>query len=158
MIAWDAPGAGGSTDSPEDFGMDAYADCLAGFPGLALASAAGRDSFEGLVLAAFHGTAGRGLLTLARYAGWLGCSARTGRSEAARSPRASGLRPTPDAAKAGDVLGSADREPVGSAPRQRAAFRPDGGLRGAPGRTSAQLLEQYGAGRSSSTTIVAADL
>ena len=31
VIAWDAPGAGGSTDPPEDFGMDAYADCLAGF-------------------------------------------------------------------------------------------------------------------------------
>ena len=31
VIAWDAPGAGESTVPPEDFGMDAYADCLAGF-------------------------------------------------------------------------------------------------------------------------------
>ena len=30
VLAWDAPGAGGSDDPPEDFGMDAYADCLAG--------------------------------------------------------------------------------------------------------------------------------
>ena len=31
VIAWDAPGAGGSADPPEDFAMDDYADCLAAF-------------------------------------------------------------------------------------------------------------------------------
>ena len=31
VIAWDAPGAGGSSDPPESFGMTGYADCLAGF-------------------------------------------------------------------------------------------------------------------------------
>ena len=31
VIAWDAPGAGRSTDPPEGFGLDEYADCLAGF-------------------------------------------------------------------------------------------------------------------------------
>jgi pimeloyl-ACP methyl ester carboxylesterase len=31
MIAWDAPGAGRSSDPPESFGMTGYADCLAGF-------------------------------------------------------------------------------------------------------------------------------
>jgi pimeloyl-ACP methyl ester carboxylesterase len=31
VIAWDAPGAGRSTDPPERFGLDGYADCLAGF-------------------------------------------------------------------------------------------------------------------------------
>ena len=30
MIAWDAPGAGRSSDPPESFGMTGYADCLAG--------------------------------------------------------------------------------------------------------------------------------
>ena len=31
VVAWDAPGAGGSSDPPESFGMAGYADCLAGF-------------------------------------------------------------------------------------------------------------------------------
>lgn len=34
VIAWDAPGAGGSADPPEDFGMAEYADCFAGFLGV----------------------------------------------------------------------------------------------------------------------------
>ena len=31
VVAWDAPEAGRSTDPPERFGLDGYADCLAGF-------------------------------------------------------------------------------------------------------------------------------
>src|ERR687897_3586244 len=31
VVAWDAPGAGRSTDPPEPFGLAGYADCLAGF-------------------------------------------------------------------------------------------------------------------------------
>jgi pimeloyl-ACP methyl ester carboxylesterase len=31
VIAWDASGTGRSADPPETFGMDGYADCLAGF-------------------------------------------------------------------------------------------------------------------------------
>ena len=31
LVAWDAPGAGGSSDPPEDIGIAGYADCLAGF-------------------------------------------------------------------------------------------------------------------------------
>ena len=31
VIAWDAPGCGGSSDPPETFGRDAYGDCLEGF-------------------------------------------------------------------------------------------------------------------------------
>lgn len=31
VVAWDAPGAGGSDDPPDGFGMDDYADCLAAF-------------------------------------------------------------------------------------------------------------------------------
>jgi pimeloyl-ACP methyl ester carboxylesterase len=31
VVAWDAPGAGGSSNPPESFGMAGYADCLAGF-------------------------------------------------------------------------------------------------------------------------------
>jgi pimeloyl-ACP methyl ester carboxylesterase len=33
VVAWDAPGAGGSSDPPESFGLAGYADCLAGFIG-----------------------------------------------------------------------------------------------------------------------------
>src|SRR4029453_6782825 len=33
VVAWDAPGTGGSSDPPESFGMAGYADCLAGFVG-----------------------------------------------------------------------------------------------------------------------------
>jgi pimeloyl-ACP methyl ester carboxylesterase len=33
VVAWDAPGTGGSSDPPESFGMSGYADCLAGFVG-----------------------------------------------------------------------------------------------------------------------------
>jgi pimeloyl-ACP methyl ester carboxylesterase len=33
VVAWDAPGAGGSSDPPEPFGLAGYADCLAGFVG-----------------------------------------------------------------------------------------------------------------------------
>ena len=31
VIAWDAPGCGGSSDPPKTFGRDAYANCLEGF-------------------------------------------------------------------------------------------------------------------------------
>jgi pimeloyl-ACP methyl ester carboxylesterase len=31
VIAWDAPGAGQSSDPPDDFGIAGYAECLAGF-------------------------------------------------------------------------------------------------------------------------------
>ena len=57
VIAWDAPGAGGSADPPEDFGMDAYADCLAGFLRalqIERAHLVGLSFGAALVLAAFH--------------------------------------------------------------------------------------------------------
>jgi pimeloyl-ACP methyl ester carboxylesterase len=33
VVAWDMPGAGRSSDPPESFGLEGYADCLAGFIG-----------------------------------------------------------------------------------------------------------------------------
>ena len=33
VVAWDAPGCGGSSDPPESFRMPDYADCLASFIG-----------------------------------------------------------------------------------------------------------------------------
>jgi pimeloyl-ACP methyl ester carboxylesterase len=35
VIAWDAPGAGRSSDPPESFGIGDWADCLAAFLGAA---------------------------------------------------------------------------------------------------------------------------
>ena len=100
VIAWDAPGAGGSSDPPEDFGMDAYADCLAGFLRalrIERAHLAGLSFGGALVLAAFHRH--RGLATsltlVSGYAGWVGS---LGTEEAdqrlARSLEASRLTPT----------------------------------------------------------------
>ena len=56
VIAWDAPGAGRSTDPPEGFGLDEYADCLAGFLeklGLDTAHVAGL-SFGGILALALQ--------------------------------------------------------------------------------------------------------
>ena len=99
VIAWDAPGAGGSTDPPEDFGMDAYADCLAGFLQalrIERAHLAGLSFGGALVLAAFHRHRGlaSSLTLVSGYAGWLGS---LGTDEAdqrlARSLEASRLEP-----------------------------------------------------------------
>lgn len=76
-LAWDAPGAGGSTDPPESFGMAGYADCLAAFLGqLGLEHAyIGGLSFGGalaIALAQRHPTVPRGLILISAYAGWAG--------------------------------------------------------------------------------------
>ena len=77
VVAWDAPGAGRSADSPETFGISGYADCLAGF-----VAALGLDhphvlglSFGGILALAFrhrHPTVPRTLALASAYAGWLG--------------------------------------------------------------------------------------
>jgi pimeloyl-ACP methyl ester carboxylesterase len=77
VIAWDAPGAGGSSDPPESFGMAGYADCLAAFIG-----ALGLDrphvaglSFGGalaIALAGRHPAIPRSLVLASAYAGWRG--------------------------------------------------------------------------------------
>ena len=77
VIAWDAPGCGGSDDPPESFSMEDYADSLAGFVGtlgvtrphiLGL-------SFGGALALAFyarHPTLPRSLILAGAYAGWAG--------------------------------------------------------------------------------------
>ncbi|MET0143523.1 MAG: alpha/beta hydrolase [Ilumatobacteraceae bacterium] len=77
VVAWDAPGAGGSADPPESFGMAGYADCLAGF-----IAALGLDrphlvglSFGGalaLAAASRHPGIARSLVVVSGYAGWAG--------------------------------------------------------------------------------------
>lgn len=77
LVAWDAPGAGGSSDPPGSFGMAGYADCLARF-----IDALSLDrphivglSFGGALALAFaqrHPTIPRSLVLVSGYAGWAG--------------------------------------------------------------------------------------
>ena len=77
VIAWDAPGAGRSSDPPERFGLDGYADCLAGFLeklNLPAACVVG-VSFGGAVALALqrrHAAKSRALILVSAYAGWAG--------------------------------------------------------------------------------------
>lgn len=77
LVAWDAPGAGASSDPPEDLGMAGFADCLA-----KLIAALGLDdphlvgiSFGGalvLELHRRHPTIAATLTLVSAYAGWGG--------------------------------------------------------------------------------------
>jgi pimeloyl-ACP methyl ester carboxylesterase len=77
VVAWDAPGAGRSSDPPERFGLDGYADCLAGFLdalGLGTACVAGL-SFGGILALALqrrHADRSSALVLASAYAGWGG--------------------------------------------------------------------------------------
>jgi pimeloyl-ACP methyl ester carboxylesterase len=77
VVAWDAPGAGRSTDPPEAFGVDGYAGCLAAFLeklGLDSACVAGL-SFGGIVALALqrrHSAMSSALVLASAYAGWAG--------------------------------------------------------------------------------------
>jgi len=77
VVAWDAPGAGHSTEPPEEFGLDEYADCLAGFLeklGLDTACVAGL-SFGGILALALqrrHSAMSSALILASAYAGWAG--------------------------------------------------------------------------------------
>jgi len=77
VIAWDLPGAGGSDDPPESFGMRGFADALAGFvSGLALERPhlVGL-SFGGATLIEFcrrHQHLASTITLVGAYAGWAG--------------------------------------------------------------------------------------
>lgn len=77
VIAWDAPGCGGSDDVPADCGMDGYADCLAGLLA-ALEVRAARvvghswGSTLALQLCLQHPARVRSLALVGGYAGWSG--------------------------------------------------------------------------------------
>lgn len=77
VVAWDAPGCGGSDDPPESFSMEQYADCLAGFVralGLARPHVLGLSFGGALALALYarHPTLPRSLILAGAYAGWAG--------------------------------------------------------------------------------------
>lgn len=77
VVAWDAPGAGRSSDPPESFRMPEYADCLAAF---IAALGLDRPHIVGLSLGATlaiqlydrHPTIPRTLVLAGAYAGWAG--------------------------------------------------------------------------------------
>jgi pimeloyl-ACP methyl ester carboxylesterase len=77
VIAWDAPGAGGSSDPPETFGIDGYAESLARFIeklDLAPVHLVGL-SFGGALAIALqrrHRHLCRSLVLVSAYAGWRG--------------------------------------------------------------------------------------
>ena len=77
VIAWDAPGAGASSDPPETFGIAGYADCLATFVsalGLGTTNIAGL-SFGGALALEFcrrHPSVPSTLILASAYAGWRG--------------------------------------------------------------------------------------
>lgn len=77
VVAWDAPGAGQSSDPPESFGIDGYADCLAAFVtalGLGRVHLVGL-SFGGALALAFqhrHRALVQRLVLASAYAGWRG--------------------------------------------------------------------------------------
>jgi pimeloyl-ACP methyl ester carboxylesterase len=77
VVAWDAPGAGGSSDPPESFGMAGYADCLAGFVdrlGLEKPHVAGLSFGGALALELYrrHPAIPATLILASAYAGWGG--------------------------------------------------------------------------------------
>lgn len=77
VVAWDAPGAGRSSDPPDHFGMAGYADCLRVFierVGLDRPHVAGL-SFGGALALEFcrrHPAVPRSLILASAYAGWAG--------------------------------------------------------------------------------------
>ncbi|RDV08588.1 alpha/beta fold hydrolase [Arthrobacter sp. RT-1] len=77
LVAWDAPGSGGSDDPPESFSMDDYADTLAGFVnalGLPSPHVLGLSFGGALALALYgrHPSVPRSLILAGAYAGWAG--------------------------------------------------------------------------------------
>jgi len=86
LVAWDAPGCGGSFNPPEDVGLDGYADALAAFIarlGLGTPHVMGLSFGSALALELFRRHPGcvRSLVLLSAYAGWAGS---LGREEAER--------------------------------------------------------------------------
>jgi pimeloyl-ACP methyl ester carboxylesterase len=77
VVAWDAPGCGGSADPPDDFRLADYADCLADLiDALALdrPHVLGHSFGAGLALELYrrHPELPRSLLLAGAYAGWAG--------------------------------------------------------------------------------------
>lgn len=77
VVAWDAPGCGGSSDPPESFRLPDYADCLAGFLEaihVQRPHVLGHSFGGGLALELYgrHPGVPRSLVLAGAYAGWAG--------------------------------------------------------------------------------------
>ena len=77
LVAWDAPGCGGSSDPPESFRLPDYADCLAGFLEaihVQRPHVLGHSFGGGLALELYgrHPGVPRSLVLAGAYAGWAG--------------------------------------------------------------------------------------
>jgi pimeloyl-ACP methyl ester carboxylesterase len=77
VVAWDAPGAGRSSDPPETFRLSDWADCLAAFIetlGLGRSHVGGLSWGGGLALELYRRHPGvvRTLILASAYAGWAG--------------------------------------------------------------------------------------
>lgn len=77
VVAWDAPGCGGSDDAPPGWSLDDFARCVVGFAralGLARPHVAGVSFGAGLALAtaALDESFARSLVLVSGYAGWAG--------------------------------------------------------------------------------------
>jgi pimeloyl-ACP methyl ester carboxylesterase len=77
VVAWDAPGCGGSPDPPETFRLPDFADCLAGFVaalGLERPAVLGHSFGGGLALQLYqrHPSLARAFVLAGAYAGWAG--------------------------------------------------------------------------------------
>ena len=77
VVAWDEPGAGGSDDVPDGFGLSDYADCLAGTIralGVSPTSVVGLSWGTTVVLELYrrHPAVVRSLVLADGYAGWRG--------------------------------------------------------------------------------------
>jgi pimeloyl-ACP methyl ester carboxylesterase len=134
VVAWDAPGAGGSPDPPEGFGMDDYADCFAAFLRALRIERAHLVGFSfggALVLATFHRhrDLATSLALVSGYAGWRGSlGAEDAEQRLARSLQASGLPPDEFAAAMVPSMfsPSAEGELVATFVDSVRAFRPVG--------------------------------
>lgn len=77
VVAWDAPGCGGSDDPPAGFGREAYGECIAGFVtalGLRRPHVLGLSLGSVLALELYRRAPGlpRSLVLASAYAGWAG--------------------------------------------------------------------------------------
>lgn len=134
VVAWDAPGAGGSSDPPEGFGMDDYADCFAAFLRalrIERAHLVGLSFGGTLALATFHRhrDLASSLALVSGYAGWRGSLGdEDAEQRLARSLQASGLPPEEFAAVMVPSMfsPSAEGELVATFVDSVRAFRPGG--------------------------------
>lgn len=134
VVAWDAPGTGGSSDPPEGFGMDGYADCFAAFIRalrIGPAHLVGLSFGGALVLATFHRhrNLASSLALVSGYAGWRGSLGVTeAQKRLARSLEVSELPPDEFAVAMVPSMfsPSVSDEVVASFVGRVRAFRPDG--------------------------------